>query len=70
MSEAFGKRLRELRNEQHLTQAQLAQIFNVSKMTVSAWETNKQEPCIEDIKKLADVFDTSTDYLLCHKENI
>lgn len=68
MSEIFGTRLRELRTEKNLTQQQLAESFNVSKMTISAWETNKQEPCIEDIKELAKIFDTTTDYLLGYSE--
>lgn len=64
MSAIFGKRLRELRLEKCYTQHDLAQLFNVSKMTISSWENNKQEPCIEDIKKLAKTLDTTTDYLL------
>lgn len=47
-----------------MSQQQLAQYFNTSKVTISAWELNKQEPCIEDIKKLASILSTSTDYLL------
>lgn len=64
MSKIFGQRLKELRLEKNLTQQQLAQHFNTSKVTISAWELDKQEPCIEDIKKLAQILDTSTDYLL------
>lgn len=64
MSKIFGERLRELRKSKNYSQQQVAAIFNVTKTTVSAWETDKQEPCIEDIKKLAEILDTSTDYLL------
>lgn len=69
MSVIFGKRLRELRKDKGLTQQELADYFNVSKVTVSAWEINKQEPSIEDIKKLASILDTSTDYLLGYSDN-
>ncbi len=64
MSKIFGHQLKELRNLKGITQQNLADIFCVSKMTISAWENNKQEPSIEDIKKLAQYFKTSTDYLL------
>ena len=64
MSQIFGERLREIRTEKKYTQQQIATIFNVSKMTISAWETNKQEPNIEDIKKLCCIFKVSSDYLL------
>lgn len=64
MSVVFGRILKELRKEKGETQQTLASIFNVSKMTISAWETDKQEPCIEDIKLLAKHFYVTTDYLL------
>ena len=64
MSVIFGQRLKELRKEKGMSQQQLAQYFNTSKVTISAWELNKQEPCIDDIKKLATIFSTTTDYLL------
>lgn len=64
MSVIFGQILKELRKEKGETQQNLATIFNVSKVTISAWETNKQEPCIEDIKLLARHFSVTTDYLL------
>lgn len=64
MSKIFGSILKELRTEKGISQQSLANVFCVSKMTISAWENDKQEPCIEDIKKLAHYFETSTDYLL------
>lgn len=64
MSKIFGNQLKELRNSKAITQQILADYFCVSKMTISAWENDKQEPSIEDIKKLARYFETTTDYLL------
>ena len=64
MSEIFGQNLKELREEKGETQQTLASLFNVSKMTISAWENDKQEPCIDDIKLLAKHFSVTTDYLL------
>ena len=64
MSKIFGNRLREIRTEYKVTQQTIAKIFNVSKMTISAWETDKQEPSIDDIAKLCKFFKVSSDYLL------
>lgn len=64
MSKVFGDRLKELRKEKGYSQNDIANYFNVSKMTISSWELDKQEPCIEDIKKLAAILEVSTDYLL------
>lgn len=64
MSKVFGDRLKELRKEKGYSQNDIANYFNVSKMTISSWELDKQEPCIEDIKRLAAILEVSTDYLL------
>ena len=64
MSKIFGERLRQIRRENCLTQSQIGEFLSVSKMTVSAWETNKQEPCIEDLRKLARFLDVTSDYLI------
>ena len=64
MSVIFGEKLREIRTEKGLKQQEVANYFNVSKMTISAWETNKQEPSISDITKLCIWFQVSADYLL------
>lgn len=64
MLKIFGSRLKELRNEANLKQAQLATVFNVSKTTICQWETSKQEPSLEDIVKISEYFTVSADYLL------
>ena len=65
----FGTKLRECRHEAKMTQAQLATILNVSKTTICQWETHKQEPCLEDVVKLAHLFQVTTDYLLGVEES-
>lgn len=64
MNRIFGQKLKELRNEKRLTQAQIATVFKVSKTTICQWETCKQEPSLEDVTAVAKYFDVSTDYLL------
>ena len=57
-------RLRELRLEKEMTQKNVAQILNVSKMAISHWELGNSEPSIEQLKQLASLFDVSIDYLV------
>lgn len=56
--------LRTERKKKGLNQVELAKIFNVSKQTVSNWESGNRTPDTCTIEKLADFFDVSTDYLL------
>ena len=64
MNTVFGNKLRELRKERNLKQADLAGVFNVSKTTICQWETLKQEPSLTDVVTCARYFDVSADYLL------
>ncbi|MCR61214.1 XRE family transcriptional regulator [Listeria monocytogenes] len=60
----IGKRISELRNKKGISQLQLAKDLNVSRSTVSMWETNKRAIKNERIIQLADYFNVTTDYLL------
>lgn len=64
----FGKRLKELRKRQEMTQDQLAEFLNVSRQSVWGYENNSVEPALDIIIKIADVFNVSLDYLLCRTE--
>lgn len=57
-------RLKELRKSKKLTQSQFADLMGVSQATITFWENGKREPDLATIVKIADVFDTTTDYLL------
>ncbi|MFL0198833.1 helix-turn-helix domain-containing protein [Clostridium sp. WILCCON 0269] len=61
----FGDRLKELREEMELTQDELGKMLNVSRQSVSSYESQDIEPSINNIVKLANIFDVSLDYLLC-----
>lgn len=56
--------LKQLRNEHHLTQANLAKILGIAPTTLAAYEQGKSEPNIETLTKLANYFNVSIDYLL------
>lgn len=61
---SFGNRLRNLRIEKNMTQAQLAKILGTSARTVSFIETGKYYPKNEEIiKRIASVFNVTADYL-------
>lgn len=60
----FGERLKELRKNAGLTQLQLAEKIWVTKATISYYEQSERNPSPEILKKLADVFHVTTDYLL------
>jgi len=60
----LGKRIKSLRIEKGLTQEQLGKILNVGKSTISQYENNINTPDTNVIKKLADYFCCSVDYLL------
>ena len=60
----FGKRLRELRKQKNLTQAQLAAQIGVKNSIISFYEVGDRIPSPEIIIKLASVLHVSSDYLL------
>lgn len=59
----FGQKLRELRSNKKMTQEELGKLLNVSKVSISGYENDTREPDKGSIKKLAEFFDVSTDYL-------
>ena len=60
----FGNKLKELRNQNKMTQQQLAAQIGVSKSVISYYELQERIPSPEILLKLASVFRVSTDYLL------
>ncbi|HSJ69774.1 MAG TPA: helix-turn-helix transcriptional regulator [Anditalea sp.] len=60
----FGKNIKKIRNVRGLTQAQLADMLEVSRGVISSYEEGRAEPKIETILKTAEVFHLSTDILL------
>lgn len=63
----FGEKLSRLRKESNFTQEQLAEILEVSRQSVSKWESDLAYPETEKLIRLGKLFDCSMDYLL--KEN-
>ncbi|MED2753639.1 helix-turn-helix transcriptional regulator [Bacillus thuringiensis] len=60
----IGDTIKNLRKENNLTQKQLGDAIGVSKMAISYFEKGKKAPGRESVKKIADYFHVTTDYLL------
>lgn len=64
------ERLKELRNEKHLTQMDVAKHFEIAKTTYASYEQGRREPDNTMLSKLADFFGVSIDYLMGKSDNI
>ena len=53
----IGEFLKELRKEKGLTQEQLAEQFNVSRRSVSRWETGNNMPDLSMLITLAEYYE-------------
>ncbi len=60
----FGDRLRTLRTQSGMTQAELAAQLRITKSVVSYYELHERTPSPEVLVKLAGIFHVTTDYLL------
>jgi len=60
----FAQRIKALREQKGIYQIAFANDMEVTQGTVGNWETGKRVPNIEMIQKIANYFDTTTDYLL------
>jgi len=52
-----GSFIKELRKEKNLTQEQMAVAFNVSRRTVSRWETGSNMPDLDILIEISDFFE-------------
>lgn len=63
----FGEKLYELRKSKNLSQEEVADKLNVTRQTVSKWETNQSTPDFDKIVPLCELFEISTEELLTGK---
>ena len=57
-------RIKELRELMNIKQADFAKQLNVSQGTLSNWERDVHDPDIESLKKMVEILNTTTDYIL------
>ena len=58
------ERLKNLREEQKLSQAKLGKEIGVDNRTISQYENGLREPDYQTLKKLCDFFNVTAGYLL------
>lgn len=59
----IGERIQELRKKKGLTQTQLSELCDVTRAAISYYETGTNAPPIHQLIKLAEIFNTSLEYL-------
>lgn len=59
----IGSNLKRLRTNEGLTQTQLAQKLNISRVNYTRYETNASRPDYETLVAVADFYDISLDEL-------
>lgn len=64
----FRKNIYELRKLNRFTQREVAQRLGISQPSYIRYENGSAEPTLENLVKIADLYDVSVDFLLGRKE--
>src|SRR5690554_612537 len=59
-----GQRLAKLRKENNYTQEELGELLDVSRQSISKWESDQAFPETQKLIELSKLYQTSVDYLL------
>lgn len=63
----IAEKIKQLRKDNNMTQEDLAEKLNVSRQTISKWETNITIPDADNIVAISKLFNITTDELLDYK---
>ena len=66
----LGERLLNLRKEKHLSQEEAAEKLNVTRQTISKWETDQSTPDFDKILPLCNLYGITSDELLTGEKNV
>ncbi len=66
----IGDKIKELRKSKKITQLELANTLGISAAAVGMYEQNRREPNYDLIKRLAEIFSVSVDYLIGYEEKL
>lgn len=66
----IGEKIFELRTKKGLSQGSLAELLDVSRQSVSKWESGQAKPDVDKLVKLSEVFQVTVDYLVKENENL
>ena len=64
----LGEKILDLRTRKEMSQEELAAALEVSRQSVSKWETNQSVPDLDKIIRLADLFGVTVDQLVRERE--
>lgn len=64
----MARQFKNARLIKHLKVSDVMKLLGVSQPTLSAWEGERKSPSIDKLELMADVYETSTDYLLGRTE--
>ena len=67
MSVQIGENLKSLRKSMGLTQQQVADKLNISRVNYTRYETNASNPDFQTLVALADIYDVSLDLIFGRK---
>ena len=60
----FGNILKKIRQDNNMTQDELAKRIDTSRSNIANYENGKNMPSVDILEKIARLFDCTTDYLL------
>lgn len=61
----ISERLKQLRQNKHMTQEEIARRVGVTRSVISAYESGMRQPSYDILVRLAALYGVTTDYLLC-----
>ena len=60
----LGNNIKKIRNDANMSQEDFAEMFGVTRQTISNWETSKSYPDLGTLIEISDSFEISLDILL------
>lgn len=66
MTSTLGEKIKNLRTRKKLSQKEFGKIFSLAESTIGMYERDERKPDYETLKRLAEFFGVTTDYLLGH----
>lgn len=64
-----GRRLKALRESIKLSQVKMAELLGLKQSSINRYEQGTATPTVENLRKYADYFDVSMDYIFARTEN-
>lgn len=64
----IGKRMKKLRESIGISQATLAEYIRATQSSVNRYENGQSSPPVSYLKRFADFFDVSMDYIFCRTD--